>query len=86
MRVPTIGLAVVTVFLATASARAQEPLYPWCASYFTSTGEHGSCGYYTFEQCMSYVSGGLGGVCYRNPAYANAPPQFAVPRKKARRR
>jgi len=70
-----IGLVVALfgILLDTGSAQAQGPIYPWCAEYWTRTGNHGSCGYYTFQQCLSYVSG-LQGMCYRNPNYAELRP------------
>jgi len=77
MRTMFFALAALAAgVLATPVAAA--PSYPWCASYNTDSGNHGACGYYTYEQCMSYVSG-LQGTCSRNPFYAavrpSAPPR-----------
>ena len=73
-----IAISFLGMPLSVQPSRAEEPSYPWCASYNTDSGNHGACGYYTYEQCMSYVSG-LQGTCSRNPFYAavrpSAPPR-----------
>src|SRR5436190_22869860 len=58
MRVFAAAIAVsfISLPLSVQPSRAEEPSYPWCASYNTDNGNHGACGYYTYEQCMSYVS------------------------------
>lgn len=59
-----IGAAMIG---ATAPARAQN--YPWCAQY--AMGDDGggtNCGFVSFEQCMTTLSG-MGGFCNRNTQY-----------------
>jgi hypothetical protein len=51
-------------------ARA-EVQYPWCAEYSRRVGGT-NCGFVNYQQCRETVSG-IGGYCYRNPAYP--PPQ-----------
>jgi len=80
----SIAIALLSLGLAGGSTRAQEPIYPWCASYNTETGNHGTCGFYTYEQCMSYVSG-LQGTCSRNPSYPSMHPDVVrSPRRHVR--
>jgi hypothetical protein len=58
----------------TANAEVQ---YPWCADYSRYVGGT-NCGFVNYQQCLAAISG-VGGYCYRNPAY---PP----PRERSRRR
>ena len=70
----TIGAIAVLGFAATARAEVQ---YPWCADYNRYVGGT-NCGFVSYQQCLATISG-VGGICYRNPAY---PP----PRERTRRR
>lgn len=61
-------LALVALFAAAPSARAQI-YYPWCAVYSGGMGGGGTnCGFSTIEQCRATVSG-VGGFCQQNPFY-----------------
>jgi len=77
-RVAVAALAALSFALDVGPGQAQAPKYPWCADYHTESGQHGACGFYTYQQCMSYVSG-LQGTCYRNPDYY-APGPTATPK------
>jgi hypothetical protein len=48
-----------------APAHAQN--YPWCA-YYSGKGGGTNCGFTTFEQCLTNVSG-IGGFCEPNTLY-----------------
>jgi Protein of unknown function (DUF3551) len=50
--------------------------YPWCAQYRRAIGAT-NCGFVTYQQCLATISG-VGGMCYRNPAYR--PPRGRKPR------
>ena len=63
----TIGVSVAVGAATPASAEVQ---YPWCAQYRKPLDAN-------YQQCRETVSG-IGGFCYRNPAYP--------PRERARRR
>jgi hypothetical protein len=67
------GVAVVG---AAAPARA-EVQYPWCAEYSRRVGGT-NCGFVNYQQCRETISG-IGGYCYRNPAY---PPPERRPRRR----
>ena len=59
-----VGTAMIGV---AAPARAQN--YPWCAYY--AMGDDGggtNCGFVTYEQCMTTLSG-MGGFCVQNNQY-----------------
>ena len=76
----TSGFAAAVIGAATigAVAPAQAQNYPWCAYY--GMGEDGggtNCGFVSYEQCMTTLSG-LGGFCtpnnqYRSPAGSSGP-------------
>jgi hypothetical protein len=52
------------------STPADAQSYPWCAYY--SNGFSGeNCGFVTYEQCMTTLSG-MGGFCARNTQYVPA--------------
>jgi hypothetical protein len=74
--------AIVAAFAAifamsmTAPASA-EVQYPWCAQYKRPI-DATNCGFVNHQQCMETISG-IGGFCYRNPAYPS-------PRERTRRR
>jgi len=42
--------------------------YPWCAFYTGDGGGGTNCGFTTFEQCLTTVSG-IGGFCGPNQFY-----------------
>ena len=70
------GIATAAGLAAASSARA-EVQYPWCAEYRSSQGGT-NCGFVSYQQCLATISG-VGGGCYRNPAYL-------PPRERTRRR
>jgi hypothetical protein len=63
------------------STHADAQNYPWCAYY--SMGENGptNCGFTTYDQCMTTVSG-IGGFCAFNTQFV--PPPGPRPRYLAR--
>jgi len=66
----TMGILVATAGFVT-PATAQN--YPWCAYYGSSMGGGGTnCGFTTFQQCLTTVSG-IGGFCDRNTQYVPPP-------------
>jgi hypothetical protein len=69
-------LVVLAIGASAVPARA-EVQYPWCAEYRRYVGGT-NCGFVTYQQCLATISG-IGGYCYRNPAY---PP----PRQRSRQR
>jgi hypothetical protein len=61
------ALFVAAMFGAASPAQAQN--YPWCAYY--AMGDDGggtNCGFVTYEQCMTTLSG-MGGFCVLNNQY-----------------
>lgn len=65
------GFAAAMIGAATigATAPAQAQNYPWCAYY--AMGDDGggtNCGFVTYEQCMTTLSG-MGGFCVQNNQY-----------------
>jgi hypothetical protein len=71
-----IGVAIV----AASPAAAQEP-YAWCAQYRPPL-DATNCGFVSYQQCMATITG-IGGICYRNPAYPGprAPRKRSAPRQ-----
>ena len=65
-----LSLYILSIFAAVACfekpAAAQN--YPWCAYYNFFHGGASNCGFSTFQQCMTTVSG-IGGSCGANPRY-----------------
>jgi hypothetical protein len=59
--------AMATVWPAQATAGMSGiPFYPWCAlSPGGKSGEHRSCGYVSYAQCMESVRGQTG-ICFEN--------------------
>ena len=66
--------AAIVAMGAPAKAEVQ---YPWCAQYRKPI-DATNCGFVNYQQCRETVSG-IGGYCYRNPAYL-------PPRERTRRR
>ncbi len=61
------AILVAAMFATAASARAQN--YPWCAYYAMGADGGGTnCGFVTYEQCMTTLSG-MGGFCVLNNQY-----------------
>jgi len=62
-------LFTLAVFAVTAGlgSRAQAQNYPWCALYDTAD-EARNCGFVSYEQCKTTVSG-IGGWCMLNNLY-----------------
>ena len=74
-------LFVLGILIATAAigTRAEAQNYPWCA-YYSGDGGGENCGFVSFEQCMTDVSG-IGGFCEPNTQYQPPPglhPQHQV--------
>jgi hypothetical protein len=61
--------------------RAEAQNYPWCASYSDKGGQN--CGFVSFEQCMTTMSG-IGGFCNQNTQYVASTPR-AMPQARKRR-
>ena len=80
------ALLLVTGILAAAglaSTRAEAQNYPWCA-YYGGRGGGTNCGFTSFQQCMTALSGN-GGFCNQNTQYSSpsgygAPPAYGAPR------
>jgi hypothetical protein len=68
------AIVLCALALALAAAQPAEAGAEWCARY-SGIGEQ-NCGFYTFEQCRTDVSG-IGGVCFPNPAHDR---RFSKPR------
>lgn len=88
MRMALVVLGIL-VGAAAFGSNAEAQNYPWCAYY--SGGNNGggeNCGFSTWEQCMTTVSG-IGGFCDRNtqyvPPHAGTPHPHYRPRHKYRR-
>lgn len=64
MKLLLFGFAVFVVSAAIGN-RSVAQNYPWCAYY---SGGGTNCGFVTFEQCLTTVSG-IGGFCNRNTQY-----------------
>jgi hypothetical protein len=63
-----LGVAIASV---AASSGAEAQNYPWCAIY--GTGFEGTnCGFASFQQCLTNVSG-IGGFCEPNNLYQLPP-------------
>ena len=60
--------AAVMVSAAAATPASAETQYPWCARYNESTVGATNCGFTSLQQCRE-ATFGVGGGCYRNPAY-----------------
>lgn len=78
----TSGLVAATIIVA-GPARAQN--YPWCAYY--AMGDDGggtNCGFVSYEQCMTTLSG-MGGFCMLNNQY-RPPPGSSQRRARHRQR
>jgi hypothetical protein len=73
--------------MATLSSNANAQNYPWCAYY--GGGDFGgggtNCGFTTFEQCMTTLSG-MGGFCDRNTQYVPPPGPHPAPVHRPRSR
>ena len=68
MRLWLLILAIV-LGTATPSGNAKAQNYPWCAVY--GGGDRGgatNCGFVSFEQCLTTLSG-MGGFCQQNTQY-----------------
>ena len=79
MRLSLFMLAIMLGTIAIGT-RAQAQNYPWCALYSGGRGGGGqNCGFSTYDQCMTTVSG-IGGFCQLNNLYV--PP--AGPHRQAR--
>jgi hypothetical protein len=70
MRSLLLTLSIVVAGLATVGRSANAQNYPWCAYYGGGDmgGGGSNCGFTTFEQCMTTLSG-MGGFCDRNTQY-----------------
>lgn len=83
-----LWLLILAIALGAAalSGNAKAQNYPWCALY--GGGDKGgasNCGFVTFEQCLTTLSG-MGGFCQQNTQYvAPAGPRRALAHRWARR-
>lgn len=83
-----LWLWILAIVLGTAalSGNAKAQNYPWCALY--GGGDKGgasNCGFVTFEQCLTTLSG-MGGFCEQNTQYvAPAGPRRALAHRWGRR-
>ena len=68
--------ALAGLFALAPPASAQN--YPWCAVYNVG-GPAYNCGFVTYDQCMTTVSG-IGGGCERNTQYRPSPEPRAARR------
>jgi hypothetical protein len=58
-------LAAITVVAAPSKSSAQmEIWYPWCSVWGSHEGDHRSCGFSSYEQCMAATR--LEGMCFEN--------------------
>jgi hypothetical protein len=88
-----LGVLLLLCALAVFDIRpaASEIYRPWCAQYYSSSGNGGTnCGFTSFEQCMMTATPGSGAFCVQNPWYlAYGPgqpgPGTAAPSKRPRR-
>ncbi len=66
--------------------RAEAQNYPWCAQYGSDMSGAMNCGFSTYEQCMTNVSG-IGGFCMLNNTYvppgSPAPSRVKTPKRHA---
>jgi len=71
-------LSALLTSIAGLSTHAKAQNYPWCAYY--AMGENGptNCGFATYDQCMTTVSG-IGGFCAFNTQYVPPPGRRARP-------
>jgi hypothetical protein len=70
MKILLVLTAMLTVVGAT-TARAVAQNYPWC-TYYAVKGGATNCGFTTYEQCMTTLSG-MGGFCALNTQYVPPP-------------
>jgi len=87
-RLMLAALAVAAITTSTARAQTdmgQIPFYPWCGVTWDSNGEHRSCGFVSYAQCMDYAHG-LGGMCFENVWGASRPSPAPAEEKPRRRR
>jgi hypothetical protein len=76
-RAAILASAAFSLIVAASPQAQAEVQYPWCAQYRRPL-DATNCGFVSYRQCLATISG-VGGICYRNPAY---PP----PRDRSRRR
>jgi hypothetical protein len=83
VRATMIAAAAVVAGNLAAGTPAQAIEWPWCADLFEGRGggTATNCGFASFRQCESYISG-ISGWCYRNPRY----PEQRPPRRTDGRR
>jgi hypothetical protein len=72
-------------FAANSEPASAEITYPWCAEYGGRDGAARNCGFWTYQQCMTTISG-HGGYCetnamYRGPQPGMIPPPLGPPRR-----
>jgi hypothetical protein len=75
-----LSLIIIGTLLNTPT-KAQN--YPWCAQYGPPAGGM-NCGFTTFQQCLTTVSG-IGGFCERNTLYVPPPGPHPLNRVQRRR-
>ena len=79
MRVILLALSLLGL-TATVEPAAAEITYPWCAQYGGGggSGNGRSCGFWTYQQCMTALSGN-GGYCEANAMYRGPQPGMVPP-------
>ncbi len=68
-------VSVVVCVAAMLSTHVEAQNYPWCA-YYSVKGGATNCGFTTYDQCMTTLSG-MGGFCARNTQYVPPPGAYA---------
>ena len=76
-----LGCALAVTFAGESRAHGR-PIYPWCA-FYNAAGGIDECLYFDIVQCRASVSG-VGGFCYQNPRFVEAPAPVRKPRVKRR--
>lgn len=76
-RVNVIALAATMAAVAAVTAPAKAAEWPWCADMFEGGpggGTATNCGFISWEQCQTYISG-MNGWCRPNPFYREERPR-----------
>jgi hypothetical protein len=79
-KLPLIAASITIAAIVAGGAlpASADTEYPWCAQYRNAIGAT-NCGFVTYQQCLATISG-IGGMCYRNPAYPDRPARSRKPR------
>jgi hypothetical protein len=77
MRILALMLTLATAVAFAPRMAAAAYNLPWCARY-TDQSYAVSCAFYTFQQCLTTVSG-VGGSCMQNPRLPPLPAAYYDP-------